>query len=217
MSDNLYYNTVTPYLLKVLKHLMLVKEFEKFRLVGGTALSLIRGHRFSVDIDLFTDAEYGSLSFDAIDNFLKANYSYVDSNNIGVVGFGKSYFVGKSKEVAVKLDVYYTDKFVSPLIEIEKIRLASVEEIIAMKLDVINRGGRKKDFWDIHELIGDYSFTKMLDLHKKRYPYAHNAKQIKKEFSNFELADEEPDPVCMKGKFWEIIKLDVIDFSKSKL
>ena len=32
-----------------------------------------------------------------------------------------------------------------------------MEEIIAMKIDVIFRGGRKKDFWNIHELKDDYS------------------------------------------------------------
>lgn len=57
MTDKLYYNTVTPYLLKVLKRLMDTKEFEKFRWVGGTSLSLQRGHRFSVDIDLFTELD----------------------------------------------------------------------------------------------------------------------------------------------------------------
>ena len=50
MADNLNYNAVTQYLLKVLKRLMDAKEFEKFRLVGGTSLGLQRGHRLSVDI-----------------------------------------------------------------------------------------------------------------------------------------------------------------------
>lgn len=30
--------------------------FDSFRLVGGTALSLQKGHRISIDIDLFSDA-----------------------------------------------------------------------------------------------------------------------------------------------------------------
>jgi len=42
--------------------------FVPFRLVGGTNLSLLYGHRKSDDIDLFTDADYGSLDFDS---FLK--------------------------------------------------------------------------------------------------------------------------------------------------
>jgi hypothetical protein len=34
------------------------KELELFRLVGGTGLSLQLGHRQSIDIDLFSDADY---------------------------------------------------------------------------------------------------------------------------------------------------------------
>lgn len=37
--------------------------FGCFRLVGGTNLALKFNHRISTDIDLFTDAEYGSLDF----------------------------------------------------------------------------------------------------------------------------------------------------------
>ena len=79
MKSKLFYNTVAPLLLSVLKKLMISKEFDSFRLVGGTALSLYKGHRESVDIDLFTDAEYGSIDFDAIDIVLRSTYSYVDT------------------------------------------------------------------------------------------------------------------------------------------
>ncbi|UZJ63260.1 nucleotidyl transferase AbiEii/AbiGii toxin family protein [Sphingobacterium sp. KU25419] len=34
--------------------------------------------------------------------------------------------------------------------------MATVEEIIAMKIDVVQRTGRKKDFWDIHALLSQY-------------------------------------------------------------
>ena len=44
--------------------------FEPFRLVGGTSLSLQIGHRMSVDIDLFTDAAYGTIDFEKIETFL---------------------------------------------------------------------------------------------------------------------------------------------------
>jgi hypothetical protein len=42
MGNSLYYNTVTPLLLSVLKTLMASKELDVFRLVGGTALSLYK-------------------------------------------------------------------------------------------------------------------------------------------------------------------------------
>lgn len=213
-KNKLYYNTVTPLLLSVLKTLMTAKEFNAFRLVGGTALSLYRGHRKSVDIDLFADAKYGSVNFDAIHAFLNRTYSYVDTSNYAIVGMGKSYYVGENKDNCIKLDLFYTDEFIQPFELISNIRLASVEEIIAMKIDVISRGGRKKDFWDIHELKEEYSLSEMFLLHKKRYTYIHDEALIKNNFTEFIIADGDFDPVCLKGKHWEIIKLDMIDFVK---
>lgn len=71
------WNTVTPLLREVLEAIMDAAAFDSFRLVGGTALSLQPGHRESVDIDLFTDAEYGSVNFTAIENFFRHQYAYV--------------------------------------------------------------------------------------------------------------------------------------------
>lgn len=213
MGIKLYYNTVSPLLLSVLKTLMAVKEFDPFRLVGGTALSLYRGHRESVDIDLFSNAPYGSIDFAAIDSFLHKTYTYVDTYEFKVLGMGKSYYVGKTKDECVKLDLFYTDKFIQEIQLIDGIRLATIDEIIAMKVEVISAGGRKKDFWDIHELKSDYTIEKMFDLHEKRYPFNHDQKLIRKNFLDFKTADEDFDPVCLKEKHWEIIKLDIIDFA----
>jgi hypothetical protein len=66
----LYWNTVTSLLQDCLFKLMQADEFKDFRLVGGTALSLHIGHRMSIDIDLFTDAEYSSVDFERIEKFL---------------------------------------------------------------------------------------------------------------------------------------------------
>ena len=130
-----------------------------------------------------------------------------------IIGLGKSYFVGENKKDCVKLDLYYTDSFIEDLLEIEKIRLATIQEVIAMKMNVISRGGRKKDFWDIHELITKYSMDDMLDLHKKRYPHEHDSKLIRSNFTTFVNADVDFNPICLKDKHWEIIKLDLIEFA----
>jgi predicted nucleotidyltransferase component of viral defense system len=210
----LHYNTVTPLLRKILADLMLADVFADFRLVGGTALSLYRGHRMSVDIDLFTDAEYGTINFDAIDAFLSANYTYVDTNDYKVIGMGKCYFIGDNQLNCIKLDLFYTDSFIDEALLIDVLRLASIEEIIAMKLDVILRTGRKKDFWDIHELKDDYSISDMFTLHEKRYPYTHDRAALIGKFRDFESADGDFEPDCLRGKYWEFIKLDLLDFIK---
>lgn len=211
MTYKLHYNTVTPLLKSILEKLMEANEFAQFRLVGGTALSLYCGHRMSVDIDLFTEAEYGTIDFDGIENYLVKQFTYVDFNNLPV-GMGKSYFIGNDSQNAIKLDLYYTEPFIDDVIEVDAIRMATIEEIIAMKIDVIQRTGRKKDYWDLHELKGQYNIKDMLGFHLKRYPYTHNEKLILNNFIDFEEANEDFDPVCLRDKYWEFIKLDLIDF-----
>jgi hypothetical protein len=210
MASNLHYNAVSSLLLEILKILMGAKEFKDFRLVGGTALSLYRGHRESVDIDLFTDAPYDSIDFIGIDVFLRKTFTYVDPSEYKAVGLGTSYFIGNNKDACVKLDLYYVDKFIQEIALNDGIRMATVEEIIAMKIEVISKGGRKKDFWDINELKDDYSLEEMISLHKHRYPYGHDPKQIKVSLSDFEKADDDFDPICLKDQIWELIKLDLV-------
>lgn len=211
MTYKLHYNTVTPLLKSILEKLMEANEFAQFRLVGGTALSLYCGHRMSVDIDLFTEAEYGTIDFDGIEDYLVKQFTYVDFNKLPV-GMGKSYFIGNDSQNAIKLDLYYTEPFIDDVIEVDAIRMATIEEIIAMKIDVIQRTGRKKDYWDLHELKGQYNIKDMLGFHLKRYPYTHNKKQILNNFVDFEEANDDFDPVCLRDKYWEFIKLDLIDF-----
>jgi hypothetical protein len=91
---------------------------------------------------------------------------------------------------------------------VDGIRMATIEEIIAMKVDVIQRFGRKKDFWDLHDLLDSYSISQMIDLHEQRYPYTHDKDLIIQNFTIFDQADDDLTPICFKGKYWEFLKED---------
>ncbi|WP_149240831.1 nucleotidyl transferase AbiEii/AbiGii toxin family protein [Dyadobacter sp. 32] len=205
----LYYNTVNELLKQSLLSLMSVREFESFRLVGGTSLSLQLGHRISVDIDLFTDVTYGSIDFNALESCLKEKFAHVAHFSNRQAAMGKSYTVGSDSDNVVKLDIFYADPFIQPAFLADNIRMATVEEIIAMKMDVVQRGGRKKDFWDLHELLPKYSMNEMLDLHKLRYEFNHDRGLILKNLKDFSKADQDFDPICLRGKYWEFIKEDL--------
>jgi hypothetical protein len=205
----LYYNTVNDLLKKSLLQLMDAEEFASFRLVGGTALSLQVGHRESIDIDLFSDVDYGEIDFDSIEKYLTLNFPYLDHFSNNIPGIGKSYLIGENNDNTIKLDIFYTDKFIQPVIIEDSIKMVSIEEIIAMKLDVIQRGGRKKDFWDLHELFENYNLAQMLALHEQRYPYSHDRELLITNFTNFNFADDEFNPICFRGKYWEFIKEDI--------
>jgi Nucleotidyl transferase AbiEii toxin, Type IV TA system len=208
----LYWNTVAPILKNVLQEIIDEPVFIPFRLVGGTALSLQIGHRMSVDIDLFTDAEYGSIDFKAIREYLEIKYPFCVSRSSENVAFGTNFAVGNSITDCVKIDLYYTDDFIENQITIENIRMATANEIIAMKLDVVIRGGRKKDFWDLHFYLDKMTVDEMISLFKKRYPYNDDFDKIKDQLVNFDLADTDFEPNCLLGKSWEIIKLDFYEF-----
>ena len=58
--------------------------------------------------------------------------------------------------------MFYTETFIQPALVVDGIRLATIEEIIAMKVDVVQRIGRKKDFWDLHELLTNHDIQTMI-------------------------------------------------------
>ena len=206
--NELQYQTVKPILCSTLERLMEMEEFAPFRLVGGTSLSLRYGHRMSDDIDLFTDAEYGSLDFHKLQDILRKEFPYCQGDCGDIVGFGASYIVGNSKDDCVKLDLFYTDPFIRPMEVFGSIRMAAVEDIVAMKMDVVSRGGRKKDFWDLHMLRDHYSIDQMLSLYEERYSYGATREECVSGLTNFSVADSEPDPICLQDKVWQLIKLD---------
>ena len=49
----------------------------------------------------------------------------------------------------------------------------------------------------------------MLSLHKQRSEYTHDEEKILQNFIDFTSADDDFDPVCLKGKYWEFIKEDI--------
>lgn len=112
---------------------MTLGALQPFRLVGGTSLSPQLGHRESVDIDLFTDEAYGSINFLSIEKELKNNFRYVKGDFKADNGMGVPCFIGNSENDAVKLDLFYTDSFVFPLVKYDHIRMSGAEEIAAMK------------------------------------------------------------------------------------
>lgn len=210
--NNLYINTVSPILMKTLRQLMQEPLFNPFVLVGGTNLSLRYGHRKSDDIDLFTDAEYNSLDFNAFEDFLKSSFRYFDKpDKSGIIGFGQGYFIGESQGNCIKLDLMYTDPFFCKTEIIDNIRLAREEQIAAMKMHAIVTGGRKKDWWDIYELLEKYSLKQLLTYHKQWQPWIFNKKDDLEKLVDFSVAEKQANPLSLKNVDWDSVKLRIID------
>jgi hypothetical protein len=54
-----------------------------------------------------------------------------------------------------------------------------------------------------------FSWTEMLEFYKKRYPYSYSQEEIIAKLIDFEAADSDLNPICLKNKHWELIKLDI--------
>ena len=105
--------------------------------------------------------------------------------------------------------IKYSYPLINPILEIDKIRLLSVEDIIPMKLSAIAGRGSKKDFYDIFYLLKSYSFKKMFELFKKKFPNT-NEFHILKSLTYFEDAELEPNPQMIKKTEWNTVKSIII-------
>lgn len=194
--------TVEPRALSVLKRLMSLTVLQDFCLVGGTALSLRYGHRRSVDLDLFA-----STAFDR-----EAVVAAITAE------FGHTFVLTPSKATwalfgfidDVKVDfVKYAHPRIAEVVVDEDVRMYADEDIAAMKIQAILGRGKKKDLWDLDELLQHHSLQWMMDRHKEKYPNQMLAMSIPNALVWFNDSEESEDPVSLKGQTWEGIKRSI--------
>lgn len=156
----LYTETVEAGTLDLIKQLMQDKELSAFNLVGGTALSLQLGHRKSIDIDLFTDKD-----FDAIRMSRHLSKTY-NAEISGMLTNGVFCYINN-----VKSDFIAHQYPIKKIETIDGIRMLSLEDIGAMKLNVIlYNGTRLKDFVDMHSLLECVPLNNITATFEKKYP-----------------------------------------------
>lgn len=207
----LHTETVTSYLWNSLKRLMTHTAFSDFRLVGGTALSLLLGHRMSIDIDLFTDKEYGTINMEDISSALSEIFPYIDNiDKLKECNIGYTLYCGENATEAIKLDLFYCDAFLHPANIYSDIRIANVRDIAAMKILAINNSYRKKDYWDIHEMMNDMKLEVMVSFAEQMYPYVIERKEILDKLRNIPIEKIEDVPIkSLKDKYWEFVIEDI--------
>jgi hypothetical protein len=192
--------TVEPGTLGLLKKLVALPELKQFRLVGGTALSLLLGHRKSIDLDFFTDNPFEK---DILISALEENFG-----NITIVNErGNSIFQCIVQNVIVDF-VAVKDPFLYPAQLINQIPFADIHDLIALKLNAVKGRGVKKDFWDIARLLQEYSFDELFQFYHDRYNYDDTFAVIRS-VAYFADAEDTIEPECLNGMTWERVK-DII-------
>lgn len=208
----LHNETVSPQLTRCLKKIMQSDIFKDFNLVGGTCLSLQLGHRRSIDIDLFTAIDYGSMNTTAMKVFLQENFPYSENlDSLDQSALGYSVRIGESPADCIKADFFYTENFIFPVKQTDDIRLADIREIAAMKIKAITQEEpRQKDFWDIYELNNTYSLKEMIEWAMMRDEWSFTKNDIKAGFERIFDVKECPEGIdCYRGYAWELISMDL--------
>jgi predicted nucleotidyltransferase component of viral defense system len=177
------------------------KEYlNSFVLVGGTALALQLGNRESIDLDMFSTADFSS---NEVLSSLLNDYQIVVNNQLTQT------LISTINHVKVDF-IKFHYPFIRPFVVIDNIRMASVEDIAAMKLDAVTGRGSKKDFYDLYFLLQQFSIDDLFSFYIEKYPHQTTFHVIRS-LTYFEDAEIQPNPIVFdKTITWEIVKQKII-------
>ncbi|MCX6868596.1 MAG: nucleotidyl transferase AbiEii/AbiGii toxin family protein [Verrucomicrobia bacterium] len=165
-----------------------------FSLAGGTSLALRFGHRVSVDLDFFTMEEFDA---ESLVRQLDVNPENVMDRAAGTL---------QLLVQGVKIDFL---RHAYPLLEkpvmLDGIRMLSLPDVAAMKLNAITNRGSKKDFFDLEMLLENQALPELLDLYCRKYS-VRNRFMVIRSIAWFDDAENEPDPESLANLSWPAIK-----------
>lgn len=186
---------------------MHIPSLKDFVLVGGTGLALLKGHRMSIDIDLFS-----------ANVPINPDVMLPEMEQAGKLSQKDIFSYAMFLEFnGVKLDIIkYRYSWIKPHYTEEDIRVASIEDIMAMKLAAITKRGSKKDFVDIYFLLKEFPIQIMLDNFKRKYPDSETY-MLLKSLAYFADADLNEMPLLLRDKevSWDEMKLVIAKAVKS--
>lgn len=192
----LYKETVSSDTLELLKTLMHDPLLSDFFLVGGTALSLQIGHRRSIDLDLFTTKDFDE---NALLGEVEERYNfYTDFQSKNTL---------KGQIDGVKVDfISHKYPLINPLLIIEDVRMAGIQDIAAMKLNAIaGNGTRLKDFIDIAYISSFITPIQIVEAYQDKYSARNPVMAIKSMVYHNDIDFNEPIEMMDNNFSWNVI------------
>ncbi|NUQ61703.1 MAG: nucleotidyl transferase AbiEii/AbiGii toxin family protein [Pirellulales bacterium] len=174
-----------------------------FYLGGGTAIAIHLGHRQSLDLDWFTSQR--------IENPLDLARELQDRGvNLQAGSVARGTLHGDVRGVRVSFLEYRHSLIVPPADRPDLGgRIASLEDLAAMKLLAVDQRGAKKDFVDIHALgVQGRSLAEMFDLFRRKFA-VDDVSRVLYSLSYFDDAERDPMPKMLTNISWEQVKTDI--------
>jgi predicted nucleotidyltransferase component of viral defense system len=174
----------------------------RFYLAGGTGLALHLGHRFSVDLDLFSpdsdavgSAERAVLRDSLEESSLTITYDQDMTFVANWRGVGISFF---------RLSLY---PLVQPPLLLEGVPVASLAEIGAMKLAAIIDRGTRKDLVDLYFILQHVSLDDLFQVASVKYARVRTfAISATRALAYFDDAEALPMPQMLDRTSWKKMK-----------
>ena len=157
-----------------------MESIKPYVLAGGTALAMQLGHRKSEDLDFMmwrkSKKEKPEVPWTLIEKELKEKIGAIE--NFNMLGFDQIEFVVKD----VKFSFYVSKNF-SPVYEpvsyLGNIRIADVYSIMAMKMEVMLRRMKIRDYYDIYAILREgYDISVGIDKALKYSQHKLNTKNL---------------------------------------
>jgi predicted nucleotidyltransferase component of viral defense system len=137
---------------------------EKFYLAGGTGLALQLGHRDSIDFDFFTEEHFDT--FKLYKNILEI---FEGKKIVKTLEEKDSLNLVIDDEIKFSI-LRYPYQLISPAIDEECFRVASIEDIGCMKLSAISSRSVEKDYVDIYFILKKITLGELLSKAQVKMP-----------------------------------------------
>jgi hypothetical protein len=171
-------------------------------LAGGTALAIHLGHRISRDLDLF--------SRDASLDLERVRSRLVELPNSEVTSLSDATLTLRVNEIPVDV-VRYPYPLLNPTIAGPgAFPIASLEDLVTMKLSAAARRGIRRDFWDLFEIFqgGELTLDTALASYARRFGVKESDRyHVIRSLTFFDDAEANAIfPDGLTGETWEEIK-----------
>lgn len=166
-----------------------------FYLAGGTALALQIGHRYSRDLDFFTQRNFNT---ELLANKLIGKELKIRLTEEGTI-------LSELQNTSVSF-FYYPYPLIFNTVDFTGIQVAQVKDIAAIKLIAIAQRAEKKDYFDIAEVLKRIPLPELKEITIKKYGKSRlNWYHIVKFLFFFSDVEGSPDPMY-SDETWDKVK-----------
>lgn len=197
----LHLNTIDESVHHTLLSLMGKDYLRDFALVGGTSLALRYGHRNSIDIDLFSPIKF--------DGEILRMTLEIEYKNFNFSGSNKYMMFCYINEVKTDF-ILHPHRLLKPIEVIDDIRMFSIEDVTAMKLQAVTQRGSKKDFYDVWQLLQVMTAQQLIEIYAAKYTESQVWMLLNSLLYFIDAEQQAPPEIFINNLTWDKVKKTII-------